>query len=214
MQRVGLMVVSILVLATAATADAQVVVRPGPPGNRAGGPGLPGRLGVDAFVERILAFDTDDDARITRDELNERLQDLVARGDSNRDGALDADEIRQLAAANPGPVPRGILLAPPSNAESFGSVRLTGVRPPPLQGAEGIISDLRLSPAKKEAALALTRPLVGNAHPQTMTDVTVGELLGRIKTLLDSEEFENFKAALDRQRGRPPALRTVIAPGR
>ena len=50
-------------------------------------------------IERLMSFDGNTDHRISRDELPERMQGLVARGDKNADAALDSDEIRSLVIA-------------------------------------------------------------------------------------------------------------------
>ena len=47
-------------------------------------------------LEPLASFDGNKDYRISRDELPERMQGLVARGDRNADAALDSDEIRAL----------------------------------------------------------------------------------------------------------------------
>ncbi len=59
----------------------------------------PGRVGVaaDHFVERVMAFDRNKDGKVTADELPERMQHLVAQGDTNKDGALDREEVKKLA---------------------------------------------------------------------------------------------------------------------
>src|SRR5262245_40774854 len=56
----------------------------------------PGGLGVDDVVARLMAFDKNKDGKITRDELPERMQFLIELGDTNKDGALDVDEIKKL----------------------------------------------------------------------------------------------------------------------
>src|SRR5262245_51717876 len=75
----------------------------GPPdkfGKKGGfGKGFGAGLSVDQIVQRIMAFDKDNDGKVTREELPERMQHLLALGDTNKDGALDRDEIRQLATA-------------------------------------------------------------------------------------------------------------------
>ena len=49
-----------------------------------------------AVIERLTSFDANKDSLISRDELPERMQELVARGDTNEDSVLDSDEIRVL----------------------------------------------------------------------------------------------------------------------
>ena len=74
----------------------------GPPdgGFKKGGKGGKGgrSLTVEEVVVHILAFDKDKVGKVTRDQLPERLQSLVDQGDTNKDGALDKDEIKALAA--------------------------------------------------------------------------------------------------------------------
>src|SRR5262249_8203431 len=59
--------------------------RGGPGGFRGFGRGL----SADQVVERIMSFDKNKDGKITKDELPERMQFLIERGDANKDGALD-----------------------------------------------------------------------------------------------------------------------------
>src|SRR6185503_13378667 len=49
-----------------------------------------------SVVERVLSFDANGDHRIARDELPERMQALVVRGDKNHDGFLTSDELVAL----------------------------------------------------------------------------------------------------------------------
>ena len=51
------------------------------------------------LIERLVSFDGNADRRISRHELPERMQTLVARGDANADAALDSNEIRYLVYA-------------------------------------------------------------------------------------------------------------------
>jgi Ca2+-binding EF-hand superfamily protein len=65
-------------------------------------PEEPSRLRVDEIVERIMGFDKNRDGKVTKDELPERMHGLIARGDTNKDGALDRDEIKKLASIRRG----------------------------------------------------------------------------------------------------------------
>jgi hypothetical protein len=64
-------------------------------GGRGGGPlrGVP----VDDLVERVMAFDKNKDGKVTKDELPERMHYLFELGDTNKDGALDREELQRLA---------------------------------------------------------------------------------------------------------------------
>ena len=93
-----------------------------------------------AVIERLMSFDGNADHRISRDELPERMQGLVARGDKNADAALDADEIRALVIA-----------------AASERVRVA-FRPQPSEGLPGVIRDLKLPPAKHAQALAIVGP--------------------------------------------------------
>jgi hypothetical protein len=131
-----------------------------------------------AVVQRLLSFDTNKDQRLTRDELPERMQALIARCDKSGDGALDADEIRVAV-----------------NTASSDRTR-AAVRFRPSDGLPGVISDLKLSPAKREQALAIL-----SAHkppPNVKVGEPSGDVYKAMKLLLDDEEYENFAAAAAR----------------
>lgn len=69
----------------------------------------PGARGVptDDLAARLLAFDKNKDGKITKDELPERMYALFDQGDTNKDGTLDAAEIKALAATASENTPRG-----------------------------------------------------------------------------------------------------------
>ena len=142
-----------------------------------GQPRLPGGLGVDDVVARLMAFDKNKDGKITKDELPERMQFLIDLGDTNKDGALDRDEIKKLAA-------------------SRATVRRrVGPDFAPL-GIERIVDDLKLSGNKKDRALAAVK-----AHEEKvrkLTEQARAELLRNMKEILNEDEWKDFKAALDR----------------
>lgn len=129
-----------------------------------------------AVRERLLSFDADKDLRISRDELPERMQGLIARGDKNGNGVLDFDEIQALV-----------------NAASSERTRVF-FRPQPSDGLAGVISDLKLSPAKREPALAV----ISAQKPVPDVKGANISLYKAMKSLLDDEEYENFVAAAER----------------
>jgi Ca2+-binding EF-hand superfamily protein len=54
---------------------------------------------VEEAVKTYLSFDRNNDGKLVRDEVPERMQGIFERGDTNKDGALTADELRVMARA-------------------------------------------------------------------------------------------------------------------
>ncbi len=141
-----------------------------------------------AVIDRLLSFDVNADKRVSADELPERMQELVARGDKNADAALDSDEIRALVTA-----------------ASFDRTRLSS-RPQLSEGLPGVVRDLKLPPSKHERALAI---VVDRKPPVDVNDPSSSALFGEMKALLDDEEYENFVAAATRLSRTDIRFRTV-----
>ena len=139
-----------------------------------------------AVIDRLTSFDANKDRVISRDELPERMQELVVRGDRNADGALDSDEIRGLVDT------------------ATSQRRRVSFRAQPSDGLPGVISDLKLAPEKHTRALALV-----SAHnlPANVKGPEDTDLYKELKALLDAEEYENFVAAAARL-SRGPQFRT------
>jgi len=135
-------------------------------------------------IQRLLSFDVNADQRLSRDELPERMQGLLARGDKNGDATLDLDELNYLL-----------------NAAATGRTRVAS-RLQPSEGLRGVIKDLRLAPAKQAEALAIV-----SAHqlPPNVID-TSGKLYGELRAVLDDEEYGNFVAAAARLSRSPHAI--------
>jgi cytochrome c peroxidase len=134
------------------------------------------------MIERLMSFDRNADRRISREELPERMQGLVARGDKNADADLDLEEIRSLmvAAASSAQVRLGSR-SKPSHTESS-------------DGLPGVIQDLRLPPQKHALAYAI----VSRPNLVRTAGLTENDLNGEMRSLLDDEEYENFAAAAAR----------------
>jgi hypothetical protein len=178
-----------------------------PPGQQEGPPkGITQAppISVEDIIERIMAFDKNKDGKVTRDELPERMHHLIASGDTNKDGALDRDEIRKLVtklAATPGGFGIGgpIRVGPgrgPGAPGGFGIGGALRLGPDPV---EGVVDDLKLSGKKKEQALAAAKAHQENVRK--LMDQARAELLEKMKGILSAEEFQDFRAALDRPRG-------------
>ena len=76
--------------ATAQTVSAQQPERP--QGQQAQRP----QGGPADFIERIKGFDQNNDGKITKDEMPERMQAMIERLDTNKDGAIDNKELAAL----------------------------------------------------------------------------------------------------------------------
>jgi hypothetical protein len=178
------------------------------------GPGGVRILTADDVIERILSFDKNKVGKITADELPERMQYLVEKGDTNKDGALDRDEIKKLAAdsAKDGssisatPVGRGGRGG--RGGQSSPGSGLTHV------AIEQAVNDLKLPEEKKETAASVIK--AQQAETRTLTTMVRAELLLQLDEILNVEELKTFKAVLDRQPGvgDRPGGRNGPPPGR
>ena len=136
-----------------------------------------------------MSFDKNKDGKVTKDELPERMHHLIALGDTNKDGALDREEIKKLAERlNQGARPRG-----PGGPGG----------PPPGPGRlERIIDDLGLNTKDKEKA-----DKVLEAHHEEVRkqwEKANEELLKELKGVLSAEQLAQLKEDLMR---RPPPPR-------
>lgn len=172
-------------------------------------PGLPGpRVNVADVVGRILSFDKNKDGKIGKDELPERMQDLVVKGDVNSDGALDEGEITKLATDSPGAGRGGLSVV------RVGTERIV-VRPAARPGIEGILDDLKLPAAKHAEAMALVQ--AQQEQTSKSIDASASRLKLAMTAILGAEQLTDFETTLEsevRQRlgGRgvpPPALNGV-----
>jgi hypothetical protein len=110
-------------------------LRPPPPPGGPGGPGGDPR----AFVDFVFQFDKDEDGKVTKAELPERMQRLMQTADRNGDGALSRAEMEALArqrSARQGPGgPGGRGFGPPGGGPGGPGGR--GFGPPPGGGPGG-----------------------------------------------------------------------------
>lgn len=75
------------------------------PGGR-GGRGEPGETAAtspDDLAAALMGFDKDNDGKLTRAELSERLHGLFDRADADKDNALTADELKKSATSMTNP---------------------------------------------------------------------------------------------------------------
>jgi hypothetical protein len=170
-------------------------------GGRGGDRGGRG-LSAEAIVERLLTFDRNKDGKVTKDELPERMQDLIAKGDTTKDGALDKDELTKLATTlGRDGLPFGF---GGFGGRGFGGPGFGGRGGPgggfgPGDGIQAALDDLKLSDQKKETAEAAVRAHQENVR--RLLDLARADLLLKMTEVLSEEEFKTFKEAVDRQPG-------------
>jgi Spy/CpxP family protein refolding chaperone len=177
--------------------------RPPPPGPPGRGPrGVP----AEDLVERVMAYDKNKKGKVTKDDLPERMQYLIELGDTNKDGALDREELKALAAKldREGP-PRGPGGPPPGGPGRLppGGPPPGGPGGPPPGGLERALDELKLTDKQKTKAEEVIR-----AHHDRMRKLFEQErdtMLKQMKEVLGEEEFKKFERAMENGRpGGPP----------
>jgi hypothetical protein len=163
-------------------------------------PKLVARAGADEVVARMMSFDRDSDGKVQKGELAERMQPLLARGDANRDGALDRTEIRSLANTPQAPIAvHGVgVQGNYSFADEVGQTSRMHI--------EGAIDDLRLTAATKERALVAAR-----TYMDTLEITAAGDLMEELSPLLTSEQLAEVKTLLERQPQGKNGINLVLA---
>jgi hypothetical protein len=155
----------------------------------------------DVVVARLMSFDRNKDGLVTADELSERMQGVMARGDRGGDGALDADEVRRLAVA-PQPVQVQGFGDPVSSGYGFGDESGFNTR----MHIEGAINDLRLASGRRDAA-----QVIGAAFAERREKASLAELRETMAPLLSEEELKVF-TLLATQSAQTTAFRVVRGP--
>ena len=152
----------------------------------------------DDVVARLMSFDRNNDGKIEKAELAERMYTVMDRGDANGDGCLDRSELLTLATAKPAAAAvRGFghgsyMVGPDTEVSS----RLH---------LEGALDDLRLEAARKEPALAIV-----TTFSQALDADAQAELLDVMKAILSPEQLTTLTTALEQER-RMGAQRVVTS---
>jgi hypothetical protein len=141
----------------------------------------------DVVVARLMSFDRNKDGKLTVDELSERMQGLIARGDRGGDGALDAKEIRTLAVA-PTPVQVDSISAIGGGGYRFGDEVGFSTR----MHIEGALDDLRLATGPREQALAIATAFVDKHEKAAIT-----ELVTTLAPMLPADQLKAFTSLLE-----------------
>ena len=192
------MLLAFTAMATPRTASAQTVsprtVRPfNPPGPLAiFGPAVNPAVNSDIVIARLMTFDRDNDGRLVKSELPERMQNLLA-ADASGDQALDRDEIRAMARPAP-PAPVAATVPGFRNGGGGGYTFGDQVSLSTRTHVEDALDDLRLMPIAHQQALAIVRPFMDRLEANA-TAVLMKELEGQ----MPSAQLGRFKLTIDRQ---------------
>ena len=156
------------------------------------------RVSGEALVARLMSFDRNSDGRVATDELLERMQHLMPRGDADGDGGLNAREIRALATAStaPGTV-RGFGAGQYAVGSEIGLSSRAHI--------EGALDDLKLAESARLQAIAVSEEFLTAFNAGAAVD-----LLKYMESLLTPEQLADFKIALERQSARVADLAVHI----
>ena len=139
------------------------------------GPGQGRPVTADDLVERVMVFDKNKTGKVAKEDLPERMQHLIALGDTNGDGCLDRAELVKLAMSKSA---RG-----PNQGRAFSTA-----------DAERALARLPLvEPAKTKAQAAV------DAHKEATRkagDQRRANLLQQMRETLSEEQFKRFTEGL------------------
>lgn len=142
----------------------------------------------DDVVARLMSFDRNNDGKVQKAELAERMYTVIDRGDADGDGCLDRSEILTLATAKPAE----------AAVRGFGHGRYmmgSETEVSSRRHLEGALDDLRIEGARKKPALAIVK-----AFTDTREADAEAELLNVMHSILGEEQVRIVTAALERQR--------------
>jgi cytochrome c peroxidase len=147
---------------------------------------VPERPAIEDVLTRVMGFDRDGDGHLLRDELPERMHGIVTRGDRNRSGGIDRDEVRGLLSSEVDPG-RGVAVA-----------RIAAdLRRVPDATVEALLGDLGLDAAVRDGALAVVAR--DREERSTTATASVERFRDEVRALLDAEQVRALIAILGRQ---------------
>jgi hypothetical protein len=142
---------------------------------------------ADVVVARLMSFDADGSGTIATHELPERMQPLVARGDADGNGVIDADEARALTGM---PFRRATSRGALLSSGTYGFV--DDITLSSRSHVESAIDDLRLPAGAREQALAIARRFMDThevtaraAFADALTDVLPAAHLALLEAAID-----------------------------
>jgi hypothetical protein len=158
-------------------------------------------------VARLMTFDRDHDGLVVKNELPERMQNLIA-ADASGDGALDRAEIRKLAMVPMNRVAAAATVTGFSGGRGGGGGYTFGDQLSLSTRAhvEGALDDLRLPAGTHQQALAIVRPFMTRLE----ADATA-VLFKDVEGVLAPSQFSAFKTIIERQLSAGQNQPTLVA---
>lgn len=141
---------------------------------------LASQISPEIVVARVMSFDRNQDGKVSAEELSERMRTIVARGDTGGDGALDAGEIRAVAA--PGARKVGSV-----GNYNFGD--LTGL--PIRTRIANALKDLCLPAGVSEEAFR-----IGETYAGEVEDAALAKLRDVVAPMLTEAQLAEFEASV------------------
>ena len=187
----------LMLISSAVTASAQVNVFSGSPAK------AEARVSFEDMIARLMLFDKNLEGKIATNELSERMQSLVARGDKTGDGMLDATEIRHLTEAPP-QVPVLFRSAQPGGygfGDTSGSLSTR-------THIENTIEDLRLAPHANEEAKR-----VAAAFADELEAAALANMRKSFAAVLTAEQLANLETDIKRDGAASHTFRIVATNG-
>ena len=172
------------------------------------GPAVSPVVNPDIVIARLMTFDRDNDGRLVKSELPERMQNLLA-ADSSGDQALDREEIRAMARPAPPAVMREGAATVPGlrggggGGYTFGDQISLSTR----SHVEGALEDLRLSPSAHQQALAIVRPFMDALEADAEA-----VLLKELQDVINTPQLSIFKSMIDRQLSSGSGVPVMVRP--
>jgi hypothetical protein len=199
MRRGPLMLIALLPFTTFASAQT-----PAPPPDRIplalfGSTTLTTQVSPDVVVDRVMSFDRDHDGRVTRDELPDRMHNLLSDATG---GSLDSAAVRARAMTAATATVTGRGFQGSGGGYTFGDRISLSTRP----HVEGALDDLRLPALTREQAQAIVTPFM----EQLEADSTA-KLVADLHFVLTVSQLTSLRMQIERQlSGRPGAPNHVV----
>jgi hypothetical protein len=152
------------------------------------------KVSPDLVVARVMLFDRNGDGKVATTELSERMQVIVARGDTSGDGALDNSEIQALALRRLEFVPT----AQRNRQFGFGGGYSFGdtVGLSSRSHIQNTIEDLRLAPHASEEARR-----IASTFADELEATALANLRNALAAILTDVQLAEFETNLKRGAG-------------